>query len=257
MKIAVITGASSGLGKVFSEKVLARYPKLDEVWLIARREKKLQELASRYPERKFRALPLDLSNTSSYEQLDALLHELKPEVKILINNAGFEREGLFREMSSADILAMINLNITGMTMVNRCFLPYMKRGSYEIITGSVSSFVPVPWQAVYSASKAYVRFFARAVREEEKKRGVHILLLCPGNMETEMNVKSAATGKISRLPYLDLQKETVKAMKKAEKGAAVYTPLAFYKAYRVFGKIVPSAVAVKFTSIEKGGTANR
>lgn len=142
-------------------------------------------------------------------------------------------------------------------MINRCFLPYMKRGGYEIITGSVSSFAPIPWQAVYSAGKAYVRFFARTVHEEEKKRGVNILLLCPGNMETEMNVKSAATGKIAKLPYLNLDKEAVKTMCKAEKGVAVYTPMLFYKAYRVFGKIVPSALAVKFTSIEKGGTANR
>lgn len=257
MNIAVITGASSGLGKVFCEKVLKRYPTLDEVWLIARRKGKLQELADKYPNRKFRVLSLDLSQNSSYVYLENLLMELKPNVKVLINNAGFEREGLFREMKSSDILSMINLNITGMTMINRCFLPYMKRGSYEIITGSVSSFAPIPWQAVYSASKAYVKFFARAVHEEEKKHGVNILLICPGNMETEMNSKNSAAGKISKLPYLNLEKETVKAMKKAESGAVVYTPMMFYKAYRVFGKVIPSAMAVKFTNLEKGGTANR
>ena len=135
-------------------------------------------------------------------------------------------------------------------MVYRSCLPYMSKGSYEIITGSIGSFVPLPWRAVYSASKAYVRFFARALHEEEHKRGVNIMLLSPGSMNTEMFNENTAEGKLSLFPYLNLEKETVKAMKKAEKGAAVYTPLAFYKAYRVFGKIVPSALAVKFTSVE-------
>lgn len=76
------------------------------------------------------------------------------------------------------------------------------------------------------------------------------MLLSPGNMNTEMFNENTAEGKLSFFPYLNLEKETVKAMKKAEKGASVYTPLAFYKAYRVFGKIIPSALAVKFTSVE-------
>lgn len=97
MDIAVITGASSGLGRVFSEKVLDRYPMLDEIWLIARRKEKLQSFADKYPDRKIRILPLDLSQPSAYGSLDELLTEEKPNVKVLINNAGFEREGLFSE----------------------------------------------------------------------------------------------------------------------------------------------------------------
>lgn len=257
MNIAVITGASSGLGKVFYEKVMERYPTLDEVWIIARREDKLKELAQKYPNKNVRVLPLDLSDAKSFELLDCVLKEQQPDIKVLINNAGFDRAGLFRQMKPADILSIINLNTMGMTMVNRSCLPYMSKGSYEIITGSIGSFVPLPWRAVYSASKAYVRFFARALHEEERRRGINIMLLSPGNMDTEMYNRSTAKGKLAKLPYLNLHKETVKAMKKAEKGAAVYTPLAFFKAYRVFGKIVPSALAVKFTSVESGETTDR
>ncbi|MCR3759966.1 SDR family NAD(P)-dependent oxidoreductase [Clostridium felsineum] len=249
MNIAVITGASSGLGKVFFEKVMELYPNFDEIWLIARREDRLKEMANKY-DKKVRVLPLDLSDTKSIEILDGVLSEQRPNIKVLINNAGFDRAGLFREMKYEDIHSIINLNVMGMTMISRSCLPYMSNGSYEIITGSIGSFVPLPWRAVYSASKAYVRFFARALHEEERKRGVNIMLLSPGSMNTEMFRENTTGGKLSIFPYLNLEKETVKAMKKAERGAAVYTPRAFYKAYRVFGKIVPGALAVKFTSVE-------
>ncbi|WP_334329284.1 SDR family NAD(P)-dependent oxidoreductase [Companilactobacillus sp. HBUAS59699] len=250
MNIAIVTGASSGLGKVFFEQLIKRYTSLDEVWIVARRLERLEELADKFSNRKIRVFSLDLSEPESFDTLSHSLETLKPTVKILINNAGFDRTGLFHKMKPQNIQAMINLNVMGMTLLNRICLPYMKRGSYEIITGSIGGFIPLPGSAVYSASKAYTRFLARALHEEEKSRGVNVMLLSPGNMDTEMLKRSEIHGKLSFLPYLDLQKETVKAMKKAEKGAAVYTPLAFYKAYRIFGKIVPSALAVKFTKVE-------
>lgn len=256
MNIAVITGASSGLGKVFYETVMERYSTLDEVWIIARREDKLKELAKQFPDRRVRVLPLDLADTKSFELLDNLLKEQQPDIKVLINNAAYDRAGLFREMKSEEILSLINLNVMGMTMINRICLPHMHKGSYEIICGSIGSFAPLPFRAVYSASKAYGRFLTRAVREEERKRGINILLLNPGAMDTEMNPRSKAKGKLANQPWLNLQKVTLKAIKKAEKGCAVYTPLAFYKAYRVFAKIVPSALAVKLTSVESSVPTN-
>ena len=127
----------------------------------------------------------------------------------------------------------------------------MHEGSYQIITGSIGSFAPLPWRAVYSASKAYVRFFARALHEEERKCGVNIMLLSPGKMDTAMfHQNSTDSGNMSIQPYLDLDKVTVKAMEKAERGCATYTPMVFYKMYRVLAKIVPSALMVKFTSVE-------
>lgn len=250
MDIAIITGASSGLGQVFYEQMVGRYPQLDEIWLIARREERLQALARQFPQRKVRVLSLDLADQDTFVVIDQLLAELQPTIKVLINNAGFDRAVRFREMATSDILAMINLNITGMTLLNRVCLPYMQAGSYEIISGSVGSFVPLPWRAVYSATKVYGRFFARALREEERQRGVNILYLAPGNMDTEMNRRGEVKGVTANHPYLDLPKETVKAMEKAEKGKAIYTPMAFYKAYRLLGKLLPSALMVKFTSVE-------
>ena len=252
MQIAIITGASSGLGKVFFEKVVERYPQLDEYWVIARSENKLKELAEQHPQQKVRVVSLDLSDTSSMERFEDLLQELQPDIRVLINNAGFDRAGLFREMKNTDIYSLMNLNVMGTTMMSRLCLPYMNKGSYQIITGSIGSFAPLPWRAVYSASKAYVRFLARALHEEERKRGVNIMLLSPGNMKTEMFQANASGegGKLSFFPFLDLEKETVRSMQKAERGCASYTPRMFYKLYRLLAKIVPSAIMVKFTSVE-------
>ena len=251
MQIAIITGASSGFGKVFFEKVLERYPQLNEYWVIARSENKLKELAEQHPQQKVRVVPLDLADTHSMETFEKLLDEQKPDIRVLINNAGYDKPGLFREMKLADIYSLMNLNVMGTTMMSRLCLPYMDKGSYQIITGSIGSFAPLPWRAVYSASKAYVRFFARALHEEERKRSVNIMLLSPGKMDTEMfHQNSKDSGNMSIQPYLNLDKVTMKAMQKAERGCAAYTPMAFYKLYRLLAKIVPSAIMVKFTSVE-------
>ncbi|MBW3091500.1 SDR family NAD(P)-dependent oxidoreductase [Bifidobacterium sp. 82T10] len=259
MDIAIVTGASSGLGAAFVEAIVSRYRNLDEIWIIARREQRLRALADRYddPHMRIRVIPLDLAASESYEKLTELLKEMRPNIRILINNAGYEREGLLREMKPDDIRAMIDLNVAAMTMVNRACLPNMQHGSFEIVTGSVSSFAPIPWQAVYAASKAYVRFLTWAVREEERKRGVNVMLFSPGNMNTEMNVRGAASGKLARLPYLDLRRETAKALSKAERGCAEYTPLAFYKLYHAFAKLAPTALAVRITSLESGGAGRQ
>ena len=93
MQIAIITGASSGLGKVFFEKVAERYPQLDEYWVIARSENKLKELAEQHPRLKVRAVPLDLADTRSMETFENLLDEQKPDIRVLINNAGYDKPG--------------------------------------------------------------------------------------------------------------------------------------------------------------------
>ena len=104
---------------------------------------------------------------------------------------------------------------------------------------------------MYSATKAYVRFYARALHEEERRRGVNIMLLSPGKMDTDMfHQNSNGGGNMDIQPYLNLDKVTVKALLKAEKGCATYTPMLFYKMFRLIAKLLPSAIMVKFTSVE-------
>ena len=247
MDIALITGASSGLGAIYAKTIIDLCPELDEIWLIARRKDRLEQFAMTHPQMRIRSIPLDLSMDSSYSELGSMLAEYDPNIRILINNAGAERTDPFASMSEADLLTMINVNVKGVTMVSRICLPYMKAGSICIMTCSVSYFFPVPDQSVYSASKAYVQFLSRALREEFRKQKVNILALCPGNMDTEMNPKGGESQSaiVDKLPFLDMDKITRKSISKARKGKATYTPGAFYGFYMIMTRIMPSSLMMK------------
>ena len=249
MNIAAITGASSGLGVKFLDAIIRKYPNLDAYWIIARRIDRLEALAKKYPSKKIVPIEANLSNETSCVKIKNKLKTEQPMIKIFINNAGYEKSGPFSSMHERDILNMISVNIKGMTMIQRICLPYMQAGSFGIITCSVSAFAPVPNQAIYAASKKYAYYFGKALREELYKKEINILLLCPGNMDTEMNPKGKGrqSQKISRLPFLDMEKLTIKALELAEKGRGIYTPGWFYKGYQVVSKMLPSAWMIKMT----------
>lgn len=248
MKIAIITGASSGLGAEFTKAVAERYSELDEIWIIARRKERLEQMVKDNPNKKLRAVMLDLGRDEDYGKLEKLLSDENPQICILINNAGYERSGIFKDMPVSDIQNMISVNIKGMTMVQRICSPYFAENSFTIMTCSVSSFTPVPNQAVYSASKRYVYALGKALREEGKNDKVNIMLLCPGNMDTEMNPRGQArqSEQINTLPFLDMRKVTQTALTKAEHKNAVYTPGRFYKFYRIASKMFPSSLVLCF-----------
>ena len=153
--IAIITGASSGLGVKFLEAVVNRYPQTDEYWILARRKERWNKLAGKYKNKKVVAIEVDLSNESSYDGRIKRLENEKPKVKVLINNAGYEKSGKFVDMRQEDILNMICVNIKGMTLIQRIILPYMQNGSYTIITCSVYSFAPDPNQTVYACPSVF------------------------------------------------------------------------------------------------------
>ena len=249
MNIAVITGASSGLGVEYLDAIAELYPGLDEIWLVARRKDRLEKLTEKYLSVKIRPVVLDLSSDDAYLALSDLLEETDPVISILINNAGIEKTGRFDETEYSAIKGMINLNVKGMTMVDYACIPYMKAGSFIIHTCSVSSFAPVPSQTVYSSSKAYMRFFSRSLREEMKKKDINVFMMCPGNMDTEMNPKGqhSQSEMVDNLPFLDMKVITRKALKKAQAGKAIYTPGVFYKGYRLLSKILPSCIMIRIT----------
>lgn len=142
---------------------------------------------------------------------------------------------------------MIDLDVMGMTLLDKTALPFMDRGSYAVLVGSVSSFVPVACQAVYSAAKAYVRFHGQALRTELKKRGINVLVLSPGNMGTEMNTRGGEGEKAGSLPHLNVSKIARNSLDRASRGCSFYTPGWFFKGYRIVSKIVPHSIMVRAT----------
>ena len=183
MRIAVITGASSGIGREFVFAVDRKYS-FDEIWVVARRAERLEELKGKC-RNPVRPLALDLADDAGPEAYRALLEKEQPEIALLVNAAGCGVFGPFEEKDLGALLHSAKLNALALTAMCHLSLPYMKRGSSIVNMGSNSSWQPVPYQAVYGASKSYVLSLSRAIGRELKPRGVHVMCVCPGWIKTE------------------------------------------------------------------------
>ena len=181
-KVALITGASAGLGVEFARQLSKRGHRLV---LAARRKDRLDALAKEL--KNARAITIDLSKSGSAAKLLADLQTAGEQVEILVNNAGFGLIGRFAELDSKRERQMIDLNVGTLTDLCRAIAPEMiKRKSGGIINvASTAAFQPGPNMAVYFATKAYVLSFTEALHEELKPHGVHVSALCPGPTRTE------------------------------------------------------------------------
>ncbi len=183
MKIAIVTGASSGMGKEFV-KQLSGYVTVDEVWVIARREQALRDLQAVCP-CPVRPLAFDLGKEESFISITALLEKERPDVKLLVNAAGFGKFGRFEKIPLADELAMIDLNCKALVAMTRIVLPYMHRGSHILQLDSLSAFQPVPFITTYGATKSFVLSYSRAMNAELRGTGIRMMALNPGWVKTE------------------------------------------------------------------------
>lgn len=183
MRIAVITGASAGIGREFVYAV-DRQDSFDEIWVIARRKERLEELrgACKNP---IRPISLDLSSIENVDEYKALLEKEQPEIAMLVNAAGCGVFGPFAEKDLKKQLSSAQLNALSLTAMCHVSLPYMLAGSSIINMGSNSAWQPVPYQAVYGASKSYVLSFSRALGRELRSDGIHVMCVCPGWIKTE------------------------------------------------------------------------
>ena len=183
MKIAVVTGASSGMGREFVRQ-LSQYVQVDEIWAIARRAEALSALAGETCV-KVRPVALDLCQGSSFETYEALLKQENPDVKLLVNAAGFGRFGDFDRISLADEERMIELNCKALVRMTRLTLPYMHTGSHILQLDSLSAFQPVPYITAYGATKAFVLSYSRAMGAELKPKGIRMMAMNPAWVRTE------------------------------------------------------------------------
>ena len=181
MNIAIVTGASSGMGREFVLQ-LTQYVQVDEIWAIARREDALKALKASVP---VRPVVLDLCENASFEAYAKLLEAEKPNVKLLVNAAGFGKFGAFDKVSIEDDCRMIDLNCKALVAMTRLTLPYMASGSHVLQLASNSSWQPVPYITTYGATKAMVLSYSRAMNRELKGRGIRMMSMNPGWVKTE------------------------------------------------------------------------
>lgn len=220
MKIAVITGASSGMGREFVYSLDQNYT-LDEIWVIARREDRLKELQTEC-RTVIRPISLDLLKRESFDTYKGMLQDMEPEIQFLVNAAGFGLFGTFMDMDLDTQLDSISLNAHALTAVSHISIPYMPAGSHIINLASNSSWQPVPYINVYGASKAYVMSFSRALGIELKSRHIHVMAVAPGWIKTEFFDRAIHDDTITYFDRFYTAKQVIdKAMKDLKKGKTV------------------------------------
>ncbi len=183
MKIAIVTGASSGMGREFVRQ-LSEYVQVDEIWAVARRREALEALKAETTV-PVRPVVLDLLEMESFDKIRAMLEETRPEIRLLVNAAGFGKFGAYHKTSIEDDCRMIDLNCKALLMMTRLCIPYMKPGSHILELDSLSAFQPVPYITTYGATKAFVLSYSRAMNRELKDKGIRVMAMNPGWVKTE------------------------------------------------------------------------
>ena len=178
MRIAVITGASSGLGREYVRQLAGKFPGIDEIWAVARRKDRLKALDA-LTDVPVRPVPLDLTLPSSIDTLEKMFRDEQPDIAVLINAAGFGKIGGYSAVSREDLDGMIDLNCRAAVDVTCVSLPYMKRGARILEICSTSAFQPFPYLNVYAASKAFLYRYSRALRFELLGKEISVTAVCP------------------------------------------------------------------------------
>ena len=245
MDIALITGASSGMGKEFVK--LIDNEGCDELWLVARRKEALEAIARecRTPARVF---ALDLLRDESIDALLAAVRENDCRVTWLVNSAGF---GVFGENGRQPLAvqnAMIDLNVTATVRMCNDFAQFMPRGAHIINLGSASVFNPLPYFNVYASTKAFILHYSRGLAEEMKPRGVTVSVLCPGWVRTEFfdHVRDETERSPREYrPMVEPDDVVRYCMKNAKKGKVVIVHGWYTKLQHLFSKVFPRRLLIR------------
>lgn len=247
MKIAIVTGASSGMGREMVFEIADRFGGIGEIWVIARREERLKEFEGKVPV-PVRVFPLDLTAAGGLSLLEEALKEQKPDVKLLINAAGFGRVGTAEEIGWRTSSLMVRLNAEALTAVTELVLPYMSKNSRILQFASAAAFLPQPGFAVYAATKAYVLSYSWALNAELSGRGIFVTAVCPGPVDTEFfdgALQRGALGPYKRIFMAGAKKTVRKALKDGMAGKEISVPGISMKALFLLCRLVPHGILIK------------
>jgi hypothetical protein len=247
-QIAVVTGASSGMGKEFVRQIVAQLPHLDEIWLIARRKEALEQLKKEFPKQTFRVFALDLEQPASWKCYEKELESQTPKIKLLVNAAGYGVIGKTKEIDVMEQTGMIRLNCEALEAMTQISIPYLNKGGRVIQVASGSVFFPQPGFNVYAATKAFVLYYSRALGQELKKDGITVTTVCPGPVETEFFDRAEvihASPSYKKAFRASKEKVVAKAMKDSRKKKSISVYGISMKGLRVLAKWLPHELLLK------------
>lgn len=245
--IIVVTGASSGMGKAFVKQIEQK-EKVDEIWVLARREDRLIEL-QKDVQTKIVPIAIDLSDMEQIKVYKQKLEEECPNVVILANCSGFGKFDHFENIPLETELNMIDLNVKAVVAMTNYTIPYMSKGGKIINIASCSAFQPIPYINIYASTKAFLLHFSRALNVELKYKGISVTAVCPFWTKTEFFDRAVNKDKkdvvIKYSVIYDSQKVVEKAIKDAYKGKDVSVYGGKNNLQRLLVKSLPHKLVMK------------
>lgn len=245
MSVAIITGASSGIGKEFV-KQMAQYPDITEFWLIARREDKLKELADDLNV-DCKILSIDLSTEQGLFQYLEVLKNNKPNVKYVVNAAGYGKYGNYEVVDTKTAFNMIDLNVKALLFVTQETIPYIENGGYIIQIGSASTYNPLPNLNVYASTKSFIKHYSRALNFELKDKNISVTTICPGWVKTDFFARAdidTYSNKSFAKPMVNASDVVKKALKDAKKRKDISMYALFNNTHHLLAKILPHKLII-------------
>lgn len=251
--IALVTGADGGFGREFV-KLLLRERSLDAIWCVARSESKLAALRDALGE-KLVPIPLDLTKRESLNIIQARLEQEKPDLRFLVNNAGFDKFGPYDAVDVDTSLNMIDLNVSAVVALGMIAIPHMGRGSRILNVASMAAFLPLPYMDLYAATKVFVRHYTRALNVELRDKGISATAVCPGWMKTGLFDRAKTDADKTIRSFVGLttpDKVAAKALRDAKRGRDMSTCGLLVKTVHLASKVVPQRLSMKAWTLSQG-----
>lgn len=240
-RIAIITGASGGIGREFTRLMLQE--DVDEIWAIARNERKLGALREEFGE-KVVPVAKDLTDSGELYSIGAMLSEANPVIAYLINNAGMAKMGSYEDFTLEEIESTIRINCSAIAVLCTLCIPYMIKGSRILNVSSSSSFQPLPYLNLYASTKAFARSYSRSLNVELRKTGITVTAVCPGWVDTELLMKEINEIPVKFPGIVSAERVAQTAMRDAKKGRDMSVCTLHVKRQHVLAKLFPQRTAM-------------
>lgn len=258
LQIAVVTGASSGMGRETVIQLADRFACLDEIWVLARRKDRLIQLERQVPVR-LRIFETDITREEDFNQFENVLQKESPHIRFLVNAAGYGKTGRAGQIDWNMERGMVDLNCRALLAMTQICLPYLVRGGRIIEYASAAAFLPQPGFAVYAASKAFVLSYSRALNRELKARQITVTAVCPGPVQTEFFQVMEEGGQAGSYPIYKrlVMAKPEKVVKKAIEDSVLGNSISVYgiamKGVCLLCKILPQEWILSFMEGRKKG----